>query len=85
MVNNDIPKIRFKQFNNTWKSKNLGSLGSVAMNKRIFKEETSETGEIPFYKIGTFGGEPDSFITREKFEDYKSKYPFYLIPYLKLT
>ncbi len=76
MVNNDIPKIRFKQFNNTWKSKNLGSLGSVAMNKRIFKEETSETGEIPFYKIGTFGGEPDSFITREKFEDYKSKYPY---------
>ena len=76
MVNNDIPKIRSKQFNNTWKSKNLGSLGSVAMNKRIFKEETSETGEIPFYKIGTFGGEPDSFITREKFEDYKSKYPY---------
>nr|WP_257995549.1 restriction endonuclease subunit S [Streptococcus intermedius] len=76
MVNNDIPKIRFKQFNNNWKSKNLGSLGSVAMNKRIFKEETSETGEIPFYKIGTFGGEPDSFITREKFENYKSKYPY---------
>ena len=46
------------------------------MNKRIFKNETSETGEVPFYKIGTFGSEPDSFITREKFEEYKSKYPY---------
>lgn len=46
------------------------------MNKRIFKDETSETGEIPFYKIGTFGGEPDAFISRELFEEYKSKYPY---------
>lgn len=46
------------------------------MNKRIFKDQTSEKGEIPFFKIGTFGGEADSFITRELFEDYKSKYPY---------
>ena len=46
------------------------------MNKRIFREETSEVGEIPFYKIGTFGSEPDSFITREKFEEYRSKYSY---------
>ena len=66
-------KIRFKQFCDSWKTYKLGNLGSVAMNKRIFREETSEVGEIPFYKIGTFGSEPDSFITREKFEEYKSK------------
>lgn len=70
------PYLRFKKFKEKWQLKVLGNLGSVAMNKRIFKEETSEVGEIPFYKIGTFGREPDSFITREKFEEYKSKYPY---------
>ena len=46
------------------------------MCKRIFKEETSENGDVPFYKIGTFGGEPDAYITRELFEKYKSMYPY---------
>ncbi|MBZ4025235.1 restriction endonuclease subunit S [Ligilactobacillus salivarius] len=46
------------------------------MNKRIFKDETSTIGEIPFYKIGTFGGKADAFITREKYEEYKRKYPY---------
>ena len=76
MSKNSIPKIRFCDFSDNWESKQIGELGSVAMNKRIFREETSEVGEIPFYKIGTFGSEPDSFITREKFEEYKSKYSY---------
>lgn len=46
------------------------------MNKRIFKDETSTIGEIPFYKIGTFGGKADAFITRKKYEEYKKKYPY---------
>ena len=46
------------------------------MCRRIFKEQTSEAGDIPFYKIGTFGAEPDAFISRELFEEYKSKYPY---------
>ena len=54
----------------------LGDLGSVAMNKRIFKEQTSDVGDIPFYKIGTFGGTPDAFISRDIFEEYKSKYQY---------
>ena len=70
------PYLRFNKFKEKWQLKVLGDLGSVAMNKRIFREETSEVGEIPFYKIGTFGSEPDSFITREKFEEYKSKYSY---------
>ena len=45
------------------------------MCRRIFKQ-TSETGDIPFYKIGTFGAEPDAFISRELLEEYKSKYPY---------
>ena len=46
------------------------------MCRRIFKHQTSESGEIPFFKIGTFGGEPDAFITRELFEEFKAKYPY---------
>ena len=57
-----------------WKT--LGSIGKVAMCKRIMKNQTSEMGEIPFYKIGTFGKEPTSFISRELFEEYKQKYSF---------
>jgi type I restriction-modification system specificity subunit len=71
-----IPEIRLDGFEGDWKEQTLGSLGSVAMNKRIFKNETSEDGEIPFYKIGTFGGNADSFISKEKFQEYKEKYPY---------
>ena len=35
-----------------------------------------QSGDIPFYKIGTFGGTPDAFISRDLFEEYKSKYPY---------
>ena len=46
------------------------------MNKRIYKNQTTEKGEIPFYKIGTFGGSADAFISRELFEEFKNKYPY---------
>ncbi|WP_435889592.1 restriction endonuclease subunit S [Enterococcus cecorum] len=46
------------------------------MCKRIYKNQTLIEGDIPFYKIGTFGGTPDSFISRKLFEEYKSKYPY---------
>jgi type I restriction enzyme S subunit len=59
-----------------WEQRKLGDMGSVAMNKRIFKEQTTEVGDVPFYKIGTFGGEPDAFISRKLFEEYKSKYSY---------
>ena len=70
------PKLRFNGYTNDWERKKLGEIGSVSMNKRIFKDETSTIGEIPFYKIGTFGGKADAFITREKYEEYKKKYPY---------
>ena len=59
-----------------WEEKKLGNLGSVEMCRRIFKEETSAEFEIPFFKIGTFGGEADTYITREKFEEYKTKFAY---------
>lgn len=54
----------------------LGSFGKVLMCKRIMKDETSTHGDVPFYKIGTFGGEPDAYITLEKFEEFKAKFSF---------
>lgn len=72
----NIPELRFKEFGDKWEGHTLGDLGSVAMNKRIFKHQTSMTGEVPFFKIGTFGKEPDAYISRELFEDYKARYPY---------
>ena len=72
----NAPEIRFKGFTEAWEQRKLGEIGSVSMCRRIFKEQTSENGEIPFYKIGTFGGEADAFISRELFEEYKAKYQY---------
>ncbi len=70
------PKIRFKGFSGEWKETKFGNLCSVAMCKRIFKHQTSPQGDIPFYKIGTFGATPDAFISRALFEEYKKKYNY---------
>lgn len=70
------PKIRFKGFEGEWKEANFKSFGHVAMCKRIFKYQTSPEGDIPFYKIGTFGSEPDAYISQRLFEEYKKKYSF---------
>ena len=72
----NTPKIRFSGFTEDWEQRKFGELGSVAMCKRIFKEQTSPVGDIPFYKIGTFGAEPDAFISRELFEEYKEKFQY---------
>ena len=60
----------------SWEQRKFGDVGSVAMCKRIFKEQTSEEGDVPFYKIGTFGGTPDAYISRELFEEYKKAYQY---------
>lgn len=70
------PKLRFPGFTDDWEQRNLGELGSVSMNKRIFKGQTTESGDIPFYKIGTFGSQPDAFISRKLFDEYKNKYSY---------
>ena len=54
----------------------LGELGRVSMCKRVFKSDTSADGEIPFFKIGTFGSTPDAFISRQLYEDYRARYSF---------
>ena len=59
-----------------WVSHKVGDFCSVQMCKRIFKEQTSPEGDVPFYKIGTIGGEPDAYISREVYEEYRRKYNF---------
>ena len=59
-----------------WDEKSLGEIGKVSMCKRILKKQTTLDGEIPFYKIGTFGKEPNAFISKEIYEEFKSKYSF---------
>ena len=56
--------------------KKLGEVGDICMCKRIMKNQTSDVGDIPFFKIGTFGGVPDAYISRELFEEYKKKYSY---------
>lgn len=54
----------------------LRDIGQVKMCKRILKSQTNNNKGIPFYKIGTFGRQPDAFISKQTFEEYKSKYSY---------
>ena len=70
------PELRMTTYSGPWQSAKIGDIGSVLMCKRIYKEQTSTSGDVPFYKIGTFGGTADSYIPRELFLEYKAKYPY---------
>ena len=59
-----------------WEIKKLGEIGKPSMCKRILKNQTSSTGEIPFYKISTFGKIPDAFISKEIYDEFRIKYSF---------
>ena len=54
----------------------LREVGKICMCKRVFKEQTTDKGDVPFYKIGTFGREPDAFISQKLFDEYKSKFAY---------
>lgn len=54
----------------------ISELGEIKMCKRILKNQTSTNGDVPFYKIGTFGKTPDAYISQDLFDYYKSKYPY---------
>ena len=56
--------------------KTLGEIGEICMCKRIMKDQTSDTGDIPFFKIGTFGGQPDAYISKDLFDEYKARYSY---------
>ena len=54
----------------------LRDVGPVRMCKRILKNQTSQQGDIPFYKIRTFGGVADAYISRRLYDEYKETHPF---------
>lgn len=59
-----------------WEKKALVNIGKVSMCKRIFKEQTARMGDIPFYKIGTFGKKPDAFISNKIYNEFRNKFSF---------
>ncbi|EGQ8324774.1 restriction endonuclease subunit S [Morganella morganii] len=66
--------LSFAKMELEWKT--LGWVGDVRMCKRILKNQTSDVGDIPFFKIGTFGKAPDAYISRDIFEEYKDRYHY---------
>ncbi|WP_051315900.1 restriction endonuclease subunit S [Algoriphagus vanfongensis] len=66
----------FEKKDEGWEEKTLGEIGKPSMCKRILKHQTSPKGDIPFYKIGTFGKTPDAFISIEIYNEYRTKYSF---------
>ncbi|WP_139959583.1 restriction endonuclease subunit S [Flavicella sediminum] len=75
-----LPELRFPAFekDDEWIKESLGKIGKPLMCKRIFKEQTSTSSinAIPFYKIGTFGREPDAYIPVDLYNKFKSKFSF---------
>lgn len=59
-----------------WEVKELGDIGEVRMCRRIFNFETSDQGDIPFFKIGTFGKQPDAYISEELYNSYRQRFSF---------
>ena len=76
----NVPQLRFKDEDGRefpeWVSEKLGKIGAVLMCKRILKEQTLPMGNVPFYKIGTFGKQPDAYISNEIYKSFKEKYSF---------
>lgn len=52
----------------------LGEIGNVKMCKRILKSQTKSDGDVPFFKIGTFGKSADAYISKELYDEYIKKY-----------
>lgn len=73
VVDNYKPTI---SINPEWDMVELGEIGKIRMCKRIFKEQTTDKGDVPFYKIGTFGKEPDAYISQELYNEYLSKFSY---------
>ena len=72
----NVPNLRFPGFEGEWEYRRVGEDCTVNMCKRIFANQTSEQGDVPFFKIGTIGGTPDAYISRDLFEEYKAKYNY---------
>ena len=72
----NVPNLRFPGFSDEWESRKIGEDCAVYMCKRIFANQTSDQGDVPFFKIGTIGGTPDAYISKDLFEEYRAKYNY---------
>ena len=72
----NVPHLRFPEFEGEWEKCKLGDLCNVLMCKRILASQTNTEEGVPFYKIGTIGNAPDAYISKELFDDYKTKYNY---------
>jgi type I restriction enzyme S subunit len=54
----------------------LGNIGKVSMCRRVLKQQTSDFGDIPFFKIATFGEKPNAFISRALYEEFRKNCSF---------
>lgn len=72
----NVPVIRFRGFTEPWELRTFGYYGNISMCKRVMKYQTTEKGEVPFYKIGTFGHIADAYISKELFDNLKRNYPY---------
>ena len=68
--------MRFPEFSGEWEKELLGTTCKVLMCKRILASQTNSDCGVPFYKIGTIGGVPDAYISKELFESYRAKYNY---------
>ena len=74
--NLNVPNLRFPEFSGEWEKTTLGKTCNVLMCKRILASQTNTESGVPFYKIGTIGGAPDAYISKELFDIYKAKYNY---------
>ena len=59
-----------------WDCAKIEDIATISMCKRIFADQTTENGDIPFYKIGTFGKEADAYISVALYNEYRNKFSF---------
>ena len=59
-----------------WECVKIKDVATISMCKRIFANQTSTIGDVPFYKIGTFGKEADACISSKLYVEYRNKYSF---------
>lgn len=76
MIETKFQTTEFGLFPNDWIVKSLGELGEPLMCKRVMKEQTTTIGDVPFFKIGTFGKSADAFISFDLFKDFKARFSF---------
>lgn len=76
MVNQGYKKAEIGVIPEDWRCAKIEDVATISMCKRIFADQTTENGEIPFYKIGTFGKVADAYISRALYTEYRNRFSF---------